>query len=130
MTDENDVELALAELFDRYADGYDDYDVNGILSCFTYPIVVWQLGDGHVFADRDELIENLEALLEAHRENGVVQSVYEFVSSHVSGSTAYVTLDWQQEDEDGETVFDFTCHYVLMLFDNEWKVISIINEPS
>ncbi|MTI18813.1 DUF4440 domain-containing protein [Rhodobacteraceae bacterium RKSG542] len=130
MTDAEDLELAVNELFDRYADGYEDYDPQAIASCFAYPTVIWQLEEGHIFRDNEELIENLDALLDVHREYGIMQSVYEVVSVDVNGNSAFVTLDWQQEDEEGDVVFDFTCHYVLMLLEGEWKIATIINEPN
>ncbi|MDD7911120.1 MULTISPECIES: DUF4440 domain-containing protein [Pseudovibrio] len=130
MSDESDVELQLSELFDRYADGYDDYDAAAIVDCFAFPCVVWQMDQGHVFADIEELTENIDALLEVHRENGVTQSTYEVISTHISGTTAHVTLDWQQEDDDGEAVFDFTCHYTVIQIDDAWRIMNIVNEPA
>lgn len=130
MSVQDETELMLSELFDSYADGYEDYDTTRICDCFAFPCIVWQLGAGHVFNDKAELIENIEALLEAHREHYVTSSIYEVVSSHISGSTASVSLDWQQEDDEGEVVFDFTCHYLLINIDGAWKIASIVNEPS
>ncbi|OKL42636.1 DUF4440 domain-containing protein [Pseudovibrio exalbescens] len=130
MNEESDVELQLSELFDRYADGYDDYDVAAIADCFAFPCVVWQMDQGHVFADQEELVENLEALLDVHRENNVTQSTYEVISTHVSGCTAHITLDWQQEDDAGDVVFDFTCHYTIVQIDENWRITMIVNEPA
>ncbi len=130
MSVQDETELMLSELFDNYADGYEDYDTARISDCFAFPCVVWQLDAGHVFKDKVELIENIDALLEVHREHYVTSSIYEVVSSHISGSTASVSLDWQQEDDEGEVVFDFTCHYLLINIEGAWKIASIVNEPS
>ncbi|SDQ84316.1 DUF4440 domain-containing protein [Pseudovibrio sp. Tun.PSC04-5.I4] len=130
MSVQDETELMLSELFDSYADGYEDYDTSAIAECFAFPCIVWQQDGGHVFNDKVELSENIEALLEVLREHDVTSTIYEVVSSHISGSTASVSLDWQQEDEDGEAVFDFTCHYLLINIDGLWKIASIINEPA
>lgn len=130
MSIQEDTELLLSELFDSYADGYEDYDPAAIVDCFAFPCVVWQLEEGHVFSNKSELIENIEALLDVHREHYITSSIYEVVSSHISGSTASISLDWQQEDDEGEVVFDFTCHYLLINIEGTWKIASIVNEPS
>ncbi|KZL18927.1 hypothetical protein PsAD2_02443 [Pseudovibrio axinellae] len=130
MSVQDETELMLSELFDSYADAYEEYDSALIADCFAFPCVVWQLEEGHVFKDKAELCENIDALLEVHREHYVTSSIYEVVSSHISGSTASVSLDWQQEDDEGEVVFDFTCHYLLINIEGAWKIASIVNEPA
>ncbi len=123
-----DAEVAIAELFDDYQSGFNDYDVDRICDCFAMPAIIWQHEKGHVFADEDELIENIEALLKALEKEGVSHSEFHVASSHVSGSAALVTLDWTQENSDGEPVFEFTCHYQLIQDGSDWVIACIIND--
>ena len=123
-----DAEEAIAQLFDDYQAGFNDYDMDRICDCFALPAVIWQHEKGHVFNDDEELIENIEALLKALEKEGVSHSDFHVASSHVSGSTALVTLDWTQESSDGEAVFEFTCHYQLIQDGADWVIACIINE--
>ncbi|WP_282044622.1 DUF4440 domain-containing protein [Roseibium album] len=123
-----DAEEAIAQLFDDYQAGFDDYDIERICDCFALPVIIWQHEKGHVFANDDELIENIEALLKALEKEGIAHSEFQVVSSHVSGSAALVTLDWSQESADGEAVFEFTCHYQLIQQGPDWVITCIINE--
>jgi len=123
-----DAEEAIAQLFDDYQAGFNDYDIDRICDCFALPAIIWQHQKGHVFADDEELIENIEALLKALEKEGVTHSDFQVVSSHVSGSAALVTLDWIQESADGEAVFEFTCHYQLIQDGADWVIACVINE--
>jgi ketosteroid isomerase-like protein len=121
-------EEAIAQLFDDYQSGFNDYDIDRICDCFALPAIIWQHEKGHVFNDDEELIENIEALLKALEKEGVSHSDFHVASSHVSGSAALVTLDWTQETSDGEAVFEFTCHYQLIQDDADWMIAGIVNE--
>ncbi|MEO9525730.1 DUF4440 domain-containing protein [Roseibium sp.] len=123
-----DAEEAIAQLFDDYQAGFNDYEIERICDCFALPAVIWQHEKGHVFHDEEELIENIEALLKALEKERVSHSDFHVVSSHVSGSSALVTLDWSQESSDGEAVFEFTCHYQLIQDGPDWVIAGIINE--
>jgi|GEM_PF-1210641 len=123
-----DAEEAIAQLFDDYQAGFNDYDIDRICDCFALPAIIWQHQKGHVFADDEELIENIEALLKALEKEGVAHSDFQVVSSHVSGSAALVTLDWIQESADGEAVFEFTCHYQLIQDGADWVIACVVNE--
>ncbi len=123
-----DAEEAIAQLFDDYQSGFDDYDIEQICDCFALPAVIWQHDKGHVFNDEDELVENIEALLNALEKEGVTHSEFQVVSSHVSGSAALVTLDWVQATDTGEPVLEFTCHYQLIQDGAEWLIAGVINE--
>ena len=123
-----EAEEAIAQLFDDYQAGFNDYDMDRICDCFALPAVIWQHEKGHVFNDDEELIENIEALLKALEKEGVSHSDFHVASSHVSGSSALVTLDWTQESSDGEAVFEFTCHYQLIQDGADWVIAGIVNE--
>jgi ketosteroid isomerase-like protein len=128
-TDSGDeAETAIAQLFDDYQAGFNDYDADRICDCFALPAVIWQHEKGHVFNDEDELVENIEALLKALGKEEVTHSDFHVASSHVSGSAALVTLDWSQETSDGEAVFEFTCHYQLIQDGDVWVIAGIYNE--
>lgn len=115
-------------LFEDYLEGFNDADPDRIADCFALPTVIWQHDKGHVFHDEDELLENVDALLAALDKEGVVTSDFQVVSSHVSGNSGLITLDWSQETSDGETVLEFTCHYHLLYNGDDWLIATIVNE--
>ncbi|MTI00224.1 DUF4440 domain-containing protein [Roseibium sp. RKSG952] len=121
-------EEALAQLFEDYQSGFNDFDADRICDCFAMPATIWQHERGHVFTDDEELMENIEALLKALDKEGVTHSEFHVASSHISGSAAMVSLDWQQHDGDGDVVFEFTCHYHLLQDGQDWAIAMIINE--
>lgn len=121
-------EQVIAQLFDDYQAGFNDYNPDQICDCFALPATIWQHEKGHVFHDDEELLENIEALLTALEKESVSHSDFQVVSSHISGSTALITLDWTQEDTDGEAVLEFTCHYQLIRAGDDWMIAGIVNE--
>ena len=127
-SDQVESEEAIAALFEDYLAGFNDFDPEQVCDCFALPTTIWQHDRGYVFHDEDELMENIEALLEALDKEGVRLSSFQVSASHISGTTAMVSLDWQQEDADGEPVFEFTCHYHLMFDGEAWSIVMIINE--
>ncbi|MEJ8473338.1 DUF4440 domain-containing protein [Roseibium algae] len=125
---QSDAEEAIAQLFEDYLAGFNDFDADRICDCFALPTTIWQHEKGHVFSDEDELLENAEALLTALDKEGVTGSVFHVLSSHISGNSALVTLDWTQETSDGETALQFTCHYQLILDGDDWVIATIVND--
>ncbi|SHL53839.1 protein of unknown function [Roseibium suaedae] len=128
VSDQVESEEAIAALFEDYLAGFNDFDPEQICDCFALPATIWQHDRGYVFHDEDELMENIEALLEALDKEGVSLSSFQVSASHISGITAMVSLDWQQENADGEAVFEFTCHYHMMFDGEAWSIVMIINE--
>ncbi|MTI43028.1 uncharacterized protein DUF4440 [Roseibium hamelinense] len=121
-------EETISQLFEDYQAGFNDFDADRICDCFTLPATIWQHDKGHVFNDDEELLENIEALLAALDKEGVSHSEFQVLSSHISGGSAMVTLDWQQEGSGGETIIEFTCHYHLIQDGPDWAIAMIINE--
>lgn len=119
---------AIEILFQDYADGFNDFDADAVADCFTYPATIWQLGKGHVFAHRDELIENVEALLGVLESEDVVHSAFEVLSHAVFGPTALATVSWRQERADGDVAMAFICHYSLMQEGDRALIAMIVNE--
>ena len=119
---------AIARLFDDYQTGFNDFDAGRVADCFALPATIWQHEKGHVFNDEEELLENIEALLAALEKEGVSYSGFHVSSSHISGSAALVSLDWSQENDDGDAVIEFTCHYQLIRDGEDWFIAMIVNE--
>ncbi len=119
---------AIAQLFDDYQTGFNDFDAERIADCFALPAIIWQHEKGHVFNDEEELLENIEALLADLEKEGVTYSDFHVSSSHVSGTAALVTLDWQQANDDGDAILEFTCHYQLIQDGDDWAIATVVNE--
>ncbi|WP_436642341.1 hypothetical protein [Microbaculum sp. FT89] len=117
-------------LFEAYASGFDDFDAEAIADCFAYPCTIWQFGKGNVFADREELLENVEALLDVYEREEIVHSTFEVQEKILTGSAAFVTLAWRQEREDGEAALEFICHYALMEGPDGFAVTTVFNEDT
>jgi len=118
----------ITDLFQAYANGFDDFDADAIADCFAYPCTIWQFGRGNVFADREELLENIEALLAVFEREEIVHSAFTVIEDFTSGHVTLVTLDWRQERADGEAAMEFTCHYAVMEGHNGWSIATVFNE--
>lgn len=123
-----DVDEQLLALFEDYQAGFNDFDAEQILDCFALPVTIWQFGKGHIFKDDDEIHENVTALLGAYEKEGVVYSRFDILSWHVSGAAAMATLQWRQEDAEGHSIFEFSCHYHLIKEDEDWCIALVCNE--
>ena len=122
--------LALESLFRAYAEGFDDFDLPKVLDCFAYPVTIWQLGKGTVFADANEFAENVEALFEVFESEEIARSDFSVLEAHSSGNAAFVALAWRQERSDGEMATEFRCRYALRRNDlsGHWLIALVINE--
>ncbi len=122
--------LAIESLFRSYAEGFDDLDLPRVLDCFAYPVTIWQLGKGTVFADADELAENVDALFEVFESEEISHSDFTVLEATSSGNAAFVALDWRQERSDGEVAMEFRCRYALRRNDlsGHWLIALVINE--
>ena len=116
-------------LFAAYAAGFDDADAEAITELFAWPATIWQFGEGHLFEDEDELAENVEALMDVFDEAGIVLTTAELRHAREAGTAAFATVDWRQEDEAGEVLHAFTCHYMLIRQDGGWRISTVVNEP-
>ena len=125
-----DDERPIRDLFSAYGAGFDDADADAVTGLFAYPATIWQLGEGHVFEDVDDLAENVEALMNVFEEAGIVVTTPEMRDVRVAGETAFATVAWRQEDSSGEALHEFTCHYMLLMRDGAWRIATVVNEAS
>lgn len=123
-----ETEDEIATLFEEYAAGFDDFDAESVADCFAYPCTIWQFGKGNVFADREELLENIEALLGVYEREDIVHSSFEVTALRASGGAAMASLAWAQERDDGEVALAFTCHYALIDGPDGWAIATVFNE--
>ena len=125
---------AVEAMFERYAGGFDDFDADAIVDCFRFPATLWQSGRGNVFADEDELLENVEALLEVFEREEIVRSVFTVAErSAGEGDVAYAVLDWRQERGDGEAALEFRCRYTLLRGEtregeDDWRIVLAVSD--
>jgi ketosteroid isomerase-like protein len=123
-----ETEDEITTLFEEYAAGFDDFEAEAVADCFAYPCTIWQLGAGNVFHDREELLENIEALLNVYETEDIVHSAFEVTSLQASGGTALASLSWRQEREDGEAAMEFVCRYALIEGPDGWRIATVFNE--
>jgi ketosteroid isomerase-like protein len=124
----HDAEAEIRGLFAAYGAAFDDADAEAVTALFAWPATIWQFGEGHVFADEGELAENVEALIDVFDEASIVVTIPEARDIRVAGETAFATVAWRQEDEAGETLHEFTCHYMLLRRDGGWRIATVVNE--
>ena len=127
MSDSN-AERDIRAVFAAYGAGFDDADAEAVTKLFAWPAVIWQLDEGHVFEDAEDLAENIEALLELFDEAGIVLTTPEIRELRVAGAGAFATVFWRQEDSSGEALHEFTCHYMLLSRNGEWRIATVVNE--
>ena len=96
---------------------------------FAYPATIWQLGEGHVFDDAEELAENIEALIDVFEEAGIVLTTPDVREVREAGGAAFASVLWRQEDDTGEVLHEFACHYLLIDRDGAWRIATVVNEP-
>lgn len=119
---------AIGDLFEAYAAALDDFDSGGVLDLFQYPCVIWQFDKGYVFADEDELAENVAALFRVYEREGIVHSDARLEECAVIGPAAVARLAWTQYDAAGEPVFAFDVSYHLVKQSGDWFIATVVNE--
>jgi ketosteroid isomerase-like protein len=125
---ERDSEAEIRGLFAAYGAAFDDADADAVTALFVWPATIWQFGEGHVFEDDEELAENVEALIDVFDEASIVVTTPEMRDVRVAGKTAFATVAWRQEDESGDILHEFTCHYMLLRRDGAWRIATVVNE--
>ena len=126
----SDANADIHALFAAYGAGFDDADPDAVTALFAWPATIWQFGKGHVFADADELSENVDALMDVFDEAGIVSTTPEVKEVRVAGSAAFAHVVWRQGDGAGELLHEFSCQYFLLNHDGAWRIASIVNEDS
>ena len=122
------VEAEILTLFETYAAGFDDFDAEAIADCFAYPCTIWQFGRGNVFVDRDDLKENIEALLDVFDKEEIVQSSFTLHGFEEANGTGFARLSWRQDREGGEPALAFSCVYALLLGPDGWHIATVFND--
>lgn len=117
-------------LFTDYAEGFDDFDSDAVAACFAFPATLWQSGRGNLFADEDELIENIEALLEVFEREEIVHSRFEILELTAGPDSANAVVHWRQERADGDVALEFSCRYLLVRdVDGEgFRIVSTVTD--
>ena len=123
-----DAEREIRALFAAYGAGFDDADANVVTSLFAWPATIWQFGKGHIFADAEELSENVEALIDVFDEAGIKSTIPEVREVHAAGAAAFAHVLWRQKEDSGEVLHQFTCQYLLVNEDGKWRIASVVNE--
>ncbi len=118
----------IQRLFAAYGAGFDDADAQAITDLFAYPATIWQLGEGHIFEDEDDLAENVEALMDVFDEAEIVVTLPELRDSRIAGPAAFASVAWRQENSAGEPLHEFTCHYMLIRENGAWRIATVVNE--
>ena len=127
MTDRQ-AETEIRDLFDAYGAGFDDADVGAVTDLFAWPATIWQFGEGHVFDEPDDLAENVEALMDVFEDAGIVVTTPVVRDLRVARAAAYAHVDWRQEDQAGDVLHEFTCQYILIRSDGDWRIATVVNE--
>jgi uncharacterized protein (TIGR02246 family) len=125
---ERDTGAEIRALFAAYGAAFDDADAEAVTDLFAWPATIWQLGEGHVFEDADDLAENVEALMDVFEEAAIVVTTPDVRDLRIAGPTAFATVAWRQENAAGEALHEFTCHYMLLEQDGDWRIATVVNE--
>ena len=123
-------EADIHALFAAYGSGFDDAAPGAVTALFAWPATIWQFGKGHIFADADELTENVEALIDVFDEAGIKTMTPEVKEIRVAGAAAFANVLWRQRDDAGELLNEFTCQYLLVHAGGVWRIATIVNEAA
>jgi hypothetical protein len=123
----DDTEEAIEELFERYAEAFGDFDGEAVCAGFHFPTIIWQFDKANLFADAEELMENIEALFAVLEREDIVQSDFEILDLAVMDNSALALVEWTQSRADGEAAWTFTCSYHLIGLDGRWGIVTIVN---
>ena len=121
-------EAAIAAIFSAYGAAFDDAEADAVTALFAYPATIWQFGEAHVFEDADDLAENVEALIDVFDDAGIVLTTPDIRAMRIAGGAAFATVAWRQEDASGESLHEFTCHYLLIAGADGWRIATVVNE--
>jgi hypothetical protein len=117
-------------LFAAYGTAFDDADAGAVTKLFAWPATIWQFGNGHIFANAEELAENVEALIDVFDEAGIKSTVPEVKEVWASGAAAFADVVWRQRDSDGDLLHEFTCQYLLVNEGSGWRIATVVNETA
>ncbi len=117
-------------LFTDYAEGFDDFDCDAVAACFAFPATLWQGGRGNSFADEDELLENIEALLDVFEREEIVHTRFDILELTGGVESANAVLRWRHERADGDVALEFSCRYLLVRDgqDNALRITSTVTD--
>jgi hypothetical protein len=123
-------EAEIRDLFAAYGTSFDEADPDAVTSLFAWPATIWQFGKGHVFADAEELAENVDALMDVFDEAGIKTTVPEVKEVRVAGAAAFAHVFWRQRDDSGEVLHEFACQYLLVHHHSGWRIVTIVNQTA
>jgi hypothetical protein len=123
-----DAATEIRALFAAYGAAFDDANPQAVTALFAWPATIWQFGKGHIFADAEELSENVEALIDVFDEAGIKSTIPEVREVRVAGAAAFAHVGWRQFDEASELLHEFACQYLLVFEDRNWRIATIVNE--
>ena len=126
----SEAEREIRALFAAYGAGFDDASPERVTALFAWPATIWQFGKGHVFADAEELSENVEALIDVFDEAGIKVTTPEVREVRVAGAAAFAHVLWRQTEDSGEVLHEFTCQYLLIHEHGDWRIATVVNEAS
>ena len=126
----SEAKAEIQKLFAAYGAGFDDADAQAITDLFAYPATIWQFADGHIFEDEDDLAENVDALMDVFDQAEIVVTVPDVRDIRVAGATAFASVAWRQENSAGVPLHEFTCHYMLIRHDGEWRITTVVNDTA
>ena len=89
----------IQRLFAAYGAGFDDASPERVTALFAWPATIWQFGKGHVFADAEELSENVEALIDVFDEAGIKVTTPEVREVRVADAAAFAHVLWRQMED-------------------------------
>ena len=126
----SDARAHIHALFAAYGAGFTDANVEAVLALFAWPVTIWQFGKGHIFANADELAENVEALIDVFDEAGIKSTTPEMIEVRVAGDAAFADVLWRQRDDPGEVLHVFACQYLLICEAGAWRIATIVNKAA
>ena len=114
---------SFAGYFRDYALAFDAFDPERIACFFHLPCLMVDRGGAAVLTTRDQLLENMRAVLEHHRQQGYARAaVCEIEAHRQAASLATAQLRWRILREDDSPLWDWRNSYQLVDYGEGWKI--------
>ena len=127
--DSRSVAGTVDSLFDLYAARYSEGDLQGVASLCVTPFFAVRKGEVIFMPDRGAVVSHFAASIDAYRRASGAQtwSPREIVTRELGAYSAFVTVNWNALDADGQVVRDTWTSYQVLTTPGGWRFLSYTN---
>lgn len=126
----NSIEPLFESFFDGYAKALEALDLKNLLEYYHGPLMVYYADEIQVFLQASEFQVAVEELFKIYRVQKFASAKYQILDiQHVDKTWGVVSLHWQHLNHKGQPIADFVCHYHMVTFRDQPKIL-VIYQPN